>query len=239
MKNLFKIFILLILYSLSKNTEGQNSQNLLENLSLTENNMGSMSSAIKTFIESLPDTTDVKDRYCYVDIFYFSEERSNYISLNDIVDTASFSKDYFVKGCFITDFINKNNALGKNYINVFKTVIYDRLLDQSFDFNYNNYRNNSMDNIKSNYLDLCFRQEFYNYICKLYSENVIDFVFAYPTYIHHYEGFIGTTLNFYFALKGNDIFVVYEDSKTGPKLFTIKDFVDNYWNTMTNFKLSE
>ena len=42
MKNLFKIFILLILYSLSKNTEGQNSQNLLENLSLTENNMGSI-----------------------------------------------------------------------------------------------------------------------------------------------------------------------------------------------------
>lgn len=63
MKNLFKIFILLILYLLSKNTEGQNSQNLLENLSLTENNMGSMNSAIKTFIESLPDTTDVKDNY--------------------------------------------------------------------------------------------------------------------------------------------------------------------------------
>lgn len=214
-------------------------QNLLENLSLTEKNMGDMDSTIKTFIESLHDTIYVEDRYCYVNIFHFSEERSNYLSLNDIIDTASFSKDYFVNGYFITDFINKNNALGKNYINVFKTVIYDRLLEQSFYFNYNNYRNNSKDNIKSNYLELCFRQEFYNYICKLYSDNVIDFVFAYPTYIHCHEGFIGTSLDFYFALKGNDVFVIYEDSKIGPKLFTIKDFVDNYWNIMTNFKLSE
>ena len=138
-------------------------QNLLENLSLTEKNMGDMDSTIKTFIESLHDTIYVEDRYCYVNIFHFSEERSNYLSLNDIIDTASFSKDYFVNGYFITDFINKNNALGKNYINVFKTVIYDRLLEQSFYFNYNNYKTLA-GNIDPNSLTLYYPYYyFYNY----------------------------------------------------------------------------
>ena len=72
MKKLLLFICMLLQYSIQ-------GQNLLENLSLTENNMGSMNSAIKTFIESLPATAR-RPSIC----FSSRQEKENTKSLKNI-----------------------------------------------------------------------------------------------------------------------------------------------------------
>lgn len=161
---------------------------------------------------------------------------------NDI-DESSINKDYYLDGIFIKDVINLREKKTKEmlnnhgyvmqgwYFDGFYILIYDACKDYTYRY--------------VGRLTEFFNQRYVNYIAKLFYNNQIDCAFFYPNFVEktsavskHYE----KMMNFAFAVKQNDLFVIMEtntkdDNTYTPSLIYLKDYIDCCWEEMTNLPL--
>lgn len=175
------------------------------------------------------------------DIYIFSGKVGNFLLLNtNVIDTSSFSVNYFVNKDFIKDFIEKDKKNSDAVIRVESTYLYNSLTNHTQTFNYDarewHYKNGN--SLKS-YLHDCFPQGFYDLIGFLIYNNTLDYVFAYPTRITYDEELIGTKISLYFGVKGRKVYVIVdnwtnENQGNDPLIIPIETYLDCCWEEMTN-----
>lgn len=177
--------------------------------------------------------------------FYYEES---------LVDTNLFTKNYFVSGKFLADWV-KLVEQGKAGIRVNDSFVFDTVNDKAYScvkryprLSKIHHVSHDLDTILhiSHDLDTFFckfgypiRELDHNYeeiLGKLFKADVIDFVFCFPTFFGKADwdfskDYVFWSPGCYFAMKGDKFFYIDTQEK---KIYPMEEVVENHWDWITN-----
>lgn len=209
-------------------------------------------SVFNDFIDSMPDLRERKGQFMPFSIYEFGTPYLTFVSMDErIIDTSLFSKDYFLSGRFIKDFYDKTQFCDSTnaYISRGRSFIYDTVKQITYRFKVSGWidrfyydewdkkAERDTNRKPSKYLTHP-HYPFEDYIGYLLYNKVIDFVFSFPTYLDYDEKLILSSIDTYFAIKDEKIFVIYENwtpenGGNNPLLYSIEEYLDCCWEEMT------
>lgn len=163
-----------------------------------------------------------------------------------LVDTNLFTKNYFVSGEFLKDWVTlKEQGKAKiDYLFTHDVFIFDTVRDKAYSISstpklckIQNPSNSDNTEIHFQYgyiIDRCILEE--DFLGTLFKTKTIDFVFHYPTFINHDEFFsaypyLSWELHCCFAMKGNQFFYI---DLNNEKIYPMEEVVENHWDWITN-----
>lgn len=210
-------------------------------------------SVFADFLDSMPDLRQRKGQFMPFSIYEFGTLYTNFISMNEgIIDTSLISKDYFLSGKYIIDFYDKTKSSDSTeaYISCRRSFIYDTVKQITYRFKVSGWTDRlyydewdkkagrDTSRKPSKYLTHP-HYPFEDYIGYLFYNNVIDFVFSFPTYFDYDEKLILSSTDTYFAIKEEKIYVIYENwtpenKGNNPQIIPIEEYLDCCWEEMTN-----
>lgn len=151
----------------------------------------------------------------------------------NLVDTNKFSKNYFVSGEFLEDWVELKEQ-GKVLIN------YYMFAHDVFIFDTVNNKSYSISDTPCSFgyfIDRNFQAEENDFLGILFKSDTIDFVFHYPTFTHHDGGpevrYISWELGYCFGMKGSQFFYI---DTWKEKIYPMEWVVENHWEWITNVK---
>lgn len=206
------------------------------------------------FLDSMPDLQAKRGRLIPFNIYELGTRWSSVVSMNDnIIDTAKFTKEYFLSGNFVKDFldvVHLNDASDDASINFGRLYAYDTLEHKTYRFSgwfyrfemdtWNINRGKAITRESSQYLSCRSSCPFEDYIGYLLYKDLVDVVFYFPTYMDYEEGIVCTLIeDVCFAIKDENLFVISENwtQNHGDNhllLYSIGDYLDCCWEKMTN-----
>ena len=148
-----------------------------------------------------------------------------------VIDTNKFSKKYFVQGRFLEDWIEWKERE--------QVPVDDRFTREMFLFDTVNEKSYYFYEFEG-IIEHHFSKD--DYLCKLFESKTVDFVFYYPTFVHHhdssspyYEGLPNDFMEIRccFALKGDQFFYI---DAFKEKIYPLEEVMESHWDWITNVK---
>ena len=185
------------------------------------------------------------------EIYNCNKNGSNFIRFDEtsinLIDTNLFTKKYFISGRFLEDWVAlKEQGKAKiDYLVPRDVFVFDTVRSKAYylDFRTTHHEiqnplglNNNDATIQYGYIvSRGFQEEEKDFIGALFKTKAIDFVFQYPTFIHH-DGsptvaYISWELGYCFAMKGNRFFYIDLGNKM---IYPMEEVVENHWGWITN-----
>ena len=205
-------------------------------------------SIVEDFCHTLSNFNGEKYDFFSYSIVYLSTMEATFIKQGDIVDTSSFTKEFFCSGQFVTDYIQKGISKGGMFKFVYKDYIYDINNKRCYDIPISWLTKRDKENLSFNpnkYLQYeTFQENFYSCIGELLYKGSLDCVFAYPTRVDLVccEDIIFHPYPILWGIKDSKFYVLdpnwtteWEDNK--PLIYTAEDFIDCCWDRISNVKL--
>ncbi len=247
-----------ILFALVFCSTWANAQTLLERIvdsvSIKERNEFILSKLDSAFIfdnDKLEFVRPFEPENCVVyDIYNCHEGRSgiggsNYFYYEEaLIDTNLFTKNYFVSGKFLEDWV-KLEEQGKAGISVDDSFVFDTVNNKAYSCVKRYPRLDKIHHVSDD-LDTVFCKfgypireldhDYEEFLGKLFKADVIDFVFCFPTFFGKADWVFSKdhvfwNLGYYFAMKGDKFFYIDTQEK---KIYPMEEVVENHWDWITN-----
>lgn len=208
-------------------------------------------SLFNDFLDSLPDIQVKKGQFMPFNIYEFGTQWGSVIGMNEnIIDTVKISKEYYLSGLFVKDFLDaiQSNDSTLACIKFGKIYAYDTLEHRAYRFSgwHSRFEKDNKGEGVVREISECLSyrssSSFEDYIGYLLHKELVDVVFYFPTFMDYEEGIISTLIeDICFAIKGEKLFVIsqnwiQENGEKRPVLSSIEDYLDCCWKEMTGIK---